>query len=165
MNHFPTSSRFSSCQPWSLEQKLSFRCWVKNNCNASSKHRSRHKSSKPDADSALVHAETCRLGYTTFLSQKLSLFLSLEELRRWGSGGWREEFFVVEQENKVVPFLSQSYLSYHEKFLITRIPTCEKLSKKISKALLHSASVLTCCKNMGGCHQVNKNCSKVMRHH
>lgn len=101
----------------------------------------------------------------SFLSQKLSLFLSLEELRRWGSGGWREEFFVVEQENKVVPFLSQSYLSYHEKFLITRIPTCEKLSKKISKALLHSASVLTCCKNMGGCHQVNKNCSKVMRHH
>lgn len=165
MNHFPTSSRFSS-QPWSLEQKLSFRCWVKNNYNTSSKHRSRHKSPKPDADSALVHAETCRLEVHDFpFSQKLSLFLSLEEPRRWRSGGWREESFVVEQENKVVLFLSQSYLSYHEKFLITQIPTCEKLSKKISKTLLHSDSVLTCCKNMGGCHQVNKSCSKVMCHH
>lgn len=91
MNHFPTSSRFSSCQPWSLEQKLSFRCWVKNNCNASSKHRSRHKSSKPDADSALVHAETCRLGYTTFLSLSEVIFVSFfgraEKMGEWGLEG------------------------------------------------------------------------------
>lgn len=117
----------------------------------------------------MVHAETCRLGYMTFppLSQKLSLFLTLEELRRWRSEGWREEPFVVEQENKVMLVLlqSQSYVSYHEKIFTMRIPTCEKPSKKIIKTLLHSDSVLTCCKNMGGCNQVNKNCSKVMHHH
>lgn len=94
MNHFPTSSRFSSCQPWSLEQKLSFRCWVKNNYNTSSKHTSRHKSSKPDTDSALVHAETCRLGYMTFLSLSLSevIFVShfgrAEKMEEWGLEGW-----------------------------------------------------------------------------
>lgn len=130
---------------------------------------SRHKSPKPDTDSALAHAETCRLEYMIFppLSQKLSLFLTLEERRRWRSGGWREEPFAVEQENKVMLVLLQSqfYVSYHEKIFTMRIPTCEKPSKKIIKTLLHSDSVLTCCKNMGGCHQVNKNCSKVMRHH
>lgn len=93
------------------------------------------------------------------LSQKLSLFLTLEELRRCKSESWREEPFVVEQENKVMLVLlqSQSYVSYHEKIYTMRIPTCEKPSEKISKTLLHSDSVLTCCKNMGGCKQVNKN--------
>lgn len=79
------------------------------------------------------------------------IFGSLEELRRWRSGGWREESFVVEQENKVMLVIlqNQSYMSYHEKISTKRIPTCEKPSKKIIKTLLHSDSALTCCKKYG----------------
>lgn len=129
----------------------------------------RHKSSKPDTESALVHAEACRLGYLTFppFPQKLSLFLTLEELRRWRSGGWREESFVVEQENKVMLVIlqNQSYMSYHEKISTKQIPTCEKTVKEDNQ----DTPAVRICINMqqkyGRMHQVNKNCLKVMRHH
>lgn len=50
------------------------------------------------------------------------------------------------------------------KFLLCEFQHARNHQEDI-KTLLHSDSVLTCCKTMGGCHQVNKNCSKVMSHH
>lgn len=57
-------------------------------------------------------------------------------------------------------YKAKSYMSYHEKIFTMRILTCKKLSKKITRTLLHSDSVLAYCKNMEGYHQVNKTAQK-----